>query len=103
MSGISNYKVNYTLWHFNKNNDLLIELLGKLHVTDRQLALIMVWLSESEYKVLEVSRDDTFFETQVLPKLIYFYNEVMIKELVNSRKERSMDLREYNSATNTFI
>lgn len=67
----------------------------------------MVWLGEfqstPQFKVEEVSRDDVFFEREVLPKLTYFYNEVMVKELVDSRKQRNKELREYDPKTNSFI
>lgn len=90
----------------NKKSDWYIELQSELRITRKAYGFIMVWLGEymgePQYRIVEVPRDDEFFETQVKPELEYFYNEVMIKELVHSRKERYMILREYNAQTDSY-
>lgn len=91
----------------NKESDWFIELQSELHITRRARGFIMIWLGEykgePQYRVVEVPRDDSFFETEVKPELIFFYNEVMLQELVNPRKERYMKLREYDAKTDSYI
>lgn len=36
-------------------------------------------------------------------ELIYFYNEGLLKELVDSRYERGVDLRKYDPQKKTFL
>lgn len=48
------------------------------------------YLGTPQYKIVEIPRDDAFFDQQMKMTLTYFYNEVMIKELVDPRKKRRM-------------
>ncbi|KAJ6636213.1 hypothetical protein Bhyg_14801, partial [Pseudolycoriella hygida] len=50
-----------------------------------------------------VKREDKFFDEEMKTVLQYFYNEVMLKELANSSKERDMQLRQYDEETKTFM
>lgn len=90
----------------NQTSSWFIEIQGKLNISGRKFAYLMVWLGEwqgqPQYKIVKLSKDFNFFES-ILPKLTYFYNEVMLKELVNSRKERHMELREYSAEVNSYI
>lgn len=90
----------------NQMSNWFIEIQGKLCVSGRNFAYLMIWLGEwqgeQQYRVVEISRDLTFF-ANILPKLTYFYNEVMLKELVDPRKQRHMELREYDYQTDTFV
>lgn len=87
----------------NEDSDWFVELQGDMHITDRKYAWIMIWLGESNYRVIEVSRKDSFFEQKLKEKLTYFYMEVMIKELVDSRVGRRMELRKYDAEKLSFV
>lgn len=89
----------------NRKSAWYIEIQGELHVTKRKVAYLMIWLGENEnqYQIVQLKRDDKFFDEEVKQKLAYFYNEVMLKELANSRNERGMELRQYDEATKTFL
>lgn len=87
----------------NEKSDWFIELQGQMRVTDRKNAFIMIWLGESNYRVIEVERNDKFFNEKMEDKLTYFYNEVMLKELVDSRVSRHMKLRKYDSEKLSFV
>lgn len=86
----------------NEKSEWFIELQGDMHITGRKRAFIMIWLGESSYRVIEIERNDEFFERKMLEKLTYFFNEVMLKELVDSRLQRHMALRKYNPDTSLF-
>lgn len=91
----------------NKNHEWFIEIQSELHITQRKFGFVMVWLGEfndqTQYRIVEIPKDDAFFEKIIKPKLVYFFENVMVKELVDSRKERRMKLREYDPETRTFI
>lgn len=72
-------------------------------ITNRKYAFIMIWLGESNYRIIEVARNDSFFEEKLKETLTYFYMEVMIKELVDSRVGRQMELRKYDAEKSSFV
>lgn len=96
------------LWKFvsgveiiNKASAWYIEIQGQLHITRKSFAYVVVWI-RSEFRIEKVLRDDDFWETKMKEPLTYFWEQVMIKELVNPRKRRSMPLRAYNPSTEIF-
>lgn len=93
--------------NLNTENEWFIELQSELHITGRKYGFIMIWLGEYEgepqYRIVEIPKDDSFFEREIKNKLVYFYEEVMMKELVDSRMKRHMELREYDSVQKSFI
>lgn len=93
--------------NLNKDNEWFIELQSELHITNRKYGYMMIWLGEykgePQYRIVEIPKDDSFFENFIQNKLVFFYEEVMIKELVDSRKKRHMKLREYDSVQKAFI
>lgn len=87
----------------NKKSEWFLELQGDMRVSGRPNAYLMIWLGEASYRVIEVQRDDDFFLNNMKEKLTFFYNECMLKELVDSRKRRFMKLRTYNASTSSFV
>lgn len=87
----------------NIKSQLYIEVQGQLHIANKSYAYVVVYLGETQYKIEKVARDDNFWTKEMESELVFFFNEAMIKELVNPREERSMELRQYDEATETFI
>lgn len=87
----------------NRKSAWFIEIQGQLHVTMREKAFLMVWLGEENFRVVEIVRDDSFFVEEMREKLSFFFNKVMLKELVDPRKTRSMALRHYNEELQAFM
>lgn len=85
----------------NKTSEWYIEIQGELHVSYRSFAYIIVWV-ESEFRIEKVYRDDDFWFDVMKEKLVYFYENVMLRELVDPRKRRQMKLRAYNPETKAF-
>ncbi|KAG4075381.1 hypothetical protein HA402_009534 [Bradysia odoriphaga] len=73
-------------WELNKQHEWFIELQGDLHITGRNYGNLMVWLGEklgeAQFRIVRIPRDDAFFRDKMKPKLDYFYENVMVKELV---------------------
>lgn len=86
----------------NEKSNWFIEMQGQLRIANREKGLIMVWL-ENEHLLVQIVKDDDFFNREMKEKLSFFYEEVMLKELVNSRRERTMELREYNQELDQFL
>ncbi|KAG4080104.1 hypothetical protein HA402_008175 [Bradysia odoriphaga] len=87
----------------NVNSHWHAEIQGELHVCRKKYAYLMVYLGSSEFKIEKIERDDEYWRTKMEAELVYFYNEAMLKELVDSRDSRDMELREYDEKTETFI
>lgn len=89
----------------NTRSAWYIELQGELHITKRKWAYLLIWLGESQHQhtLVQVKREDAFFEDEIKDKLVFFYNEGMLKELANPRKNREMDLRAFDESSNTFV
>lgn len=86
----------------NLKGSWYVEMQGVLHVTDKKIGFLVVWLGDNEYRIERVLRDDKFWEEKMKQKLLFFYNEAMLKEVVDPRKNRKMELREFDPSTNTF-
>lgn len=87
----------------NQKSAWYLEIQGQLRVTQKKAAMLMIWLGDNQYQVVQLKREDEFFEKEMKAKLTYFYTEVMLKELADSRKERNMELRQYDEPTQTFL
>lgn len=44
-------------------------------------------------KLKKINRDDDFWSKEMKDELLFFFNEAMVKELINSREERNMEQR----------
>lgn len=87
----------------NYDSHWYMQIQGQLHVSGKRFAHLMVYLGPCEYKTETVVRDDDYWKSKMEAELVYFFNEAMLKELVDSRDKRSMELREYDETTKTFI
>lgn len=103
MPKIKFFKKNGSEYVINEKSEWYIELQGEMHVTQRKFAYLVIWLGESNYRIMEVARNETFFKEKILPKLVFFYEECMLKELVDARVGRNMKLRAYDAQTLSFI
>lgn len=67
------------------------------------MAYLVIYLGESVYEILELERNDKFWKNEMEKELIYFYKEALLKELVDPRDDRSMDIRKYDAKEKTFL
>ncbi|XP_072751049.1 uncharacterized protein [Anoplolepis gracilipes] len=66
---------------------------GQLHITQRKYCIFAVW-TPFGLKYTFVERDDRFWESKMLPLLKRFYEDCLIPEIIDSRAERNMSIRE---------
>ncbi|XP_026724773.1 uncharacterized protein LOC113491807 [Trichoplusia ni] len=79
----------------NKNHDWYYQVQGQLHIAKKNICVFAVWTGpEFPLKVVRVEKDDVFWQEQMLPKLIRFYQDCLLPEIIDPRKARSMPLRQ---------
>lgn len=96
------WKISASGRQINVKSHWYMEIQGHLHITRRTLAHLVIYLGEGVYEIIEMERNDEFWKEHMERELIFFYNEAMLKELINPRDDRGMDLRKYNADTETF-
>ncbi|GBP39298.1 hypothetical protein EVAR_20526_1 [Eumeta japonica] len=78
----------------NKSHDWYYQVQGQLHITKKDKCLFAVWTgTEHPLKTALIERDDTFWEMNMKRPLLNFYHNSLLPEIVDSRKLRSMPLR----------
>lgn len=79
----------------NKNHDWYYQVQGQLHITKKNVCIFAVWTGpDFPLKTVRVEKDDSFWQERMLPKLIRFYHECILPEIIYPRKTRSMPLRQ---------
>lgn len=68
----------------------------------RELAYLVVWLG-TEFTVKKIAVDHSFWNDQMKKKFEFFFNEAMLKELADPRRERKMKIRQYDANSKTFV
>jgi len=76
----------------NENHRYFYQVQGQLNITQREYCIFAVWTPHST-KVIKVNRDNAFWTNKMLPFLIRFYNECILPEILDSRHNRHMSIR----------
>ncbi|XP_076656376.1 uncharacterized protein LOC143361021 [Halictus rubicundus] len=77
----------------NKNNCYFYQVQGQLHITQKKYCLFCVWTRKGLIS-LKIYRDDKFWQQEMQSKLSRFYIHCMLPEIVDSRHNMSMAIRE---------
>lgn len=78
----------------NRRHEWFYQVQGQLHITKKNLCLLAVWTGkEFPLKIEKITRDDEFWQNQMQTRLVNYYNECLLPEIVDPRKSRSMPLR----------
>ncbi|XP_066902767.1 uncharacterized protein [Halyomorpha halys] len=76
-----------------ENSDYYFQIQGQLQITGRNTCYFVVWTPKDlHYEIIK--RNDDFWETFMIRKLIFCYKEVILPELLDPRLMRSLDIRE---------
>lgn len=87
----------------NRKSHWYYEIQGQLRITGRRMAYLILYLGESNYEIIEIERNDKFWKEEMEKELVFFYNEGLLKELVDSRYDRGMEVRKYDTGKKTFL
>ncbi|KYM99959.1 hypothetical protein ALC62_09282 [Cyphomyrmex costatus] len=77
----------------NHNHKYFYQIQGQLNITKREYCVFAIWTPRS-MKIVHVNKDNAFWKKKMLPRLICFYYECMLPEIVDSRYNRNMPIRE---------
>lgn len=78
---------------FNENHNWYYQVQGQLHVTGFEFCYFAVW-TYTGIKIEKIDRNDTFWQNKMESKLVDFYMKYLLPEIVDSRYERSMEIRD---------
>ena len=78
----------------NVNHKHYFQVQGQLHTTRRLYCIFVMWTPNQSFKVTVVLRDDKFWNDHMEPKITRFFMECMLPELVDSRYNRNLQIRE---------
>ncbi|GBP32571.1 hypothetical protein EVAR_23983_1 [Eumeta japonica] len=80
---------------YKQNSNWYHQIQGQLHVTRRKRCLFAVWSGENKpLKTTIIEKDDRFWEEKMKDKILSFYTDWLLPEIVDSRRARGMPLRE---------
>lgn len=79
----------------NKQHSWYYQIQGQLHITGKERCLFGLWTGkENTMKVEYIRKDDAFWKQFMESKLIRFYMECLLPELLDSRLMRNMAIKE---------
>ena len=76
----------------NRTHRFFYQVQGQLNITKRNYCIFAIWTPKS-LKIVTVKRDKDFWENKMLPSLTLFYYECMLPEILDSRHNRHMPIR----------
>lgn len=76
----------------NQNHSYFYQIQGQLHITGRNFALFTIWTPRG-IKIERVEKNDGFWNEFIIGKLKSFYMDCMLPEIVDSRRERNLPIR----------
>lgn len=82
-------------YQLKRNHNIYYDIQGQLHICEKETCLFVIWTS-NRYKVFieRVEKDDNFFHEKMENRLISFYNDWLLPELIDPRLKRGMAIRE---------
>lgn len=80
--------------YVNKNSDWFLQAQGQMHICKYSKCLLAVWYGENKLKMEILQKDDQFWNDKMEPKLLSFYYDCLLPELVDPRHTRNMAIRD---------
>lgn len=77
----------------NRNHKYFYQIQGQLNITKCNYCVFVIWTPKS-MKIVHINKDNAFWKKELLPRLIRFYYECMLPEIVDSHYNRNMPIRE---------
>lgn len=76
----------------NQSHRFFYQIQGLLNITQREYCIFVIWTPKS-IKIVRVDVDDAFWKSKMLPFLTRFYYECMLSEILDSRYNKHMPIR----------
>lgn len=79
-----------------RNHNYYYQVQGQLHIIQREYCIFAIW-TPLRLKMEKIERDDAFWKENMEKKLVYFYEECVLSEIIDPRQERSLPIRNPSS------
>lgn len=76
-----------------KSHEYYYQVQGQLNTNNVSLCYFMVW-SPVDYRIIEVQKDEVFWEEKMKNKLVQFYETCLVPEIIDSRLARKMKAKD---------
>nr|XP_034194852.1 uncharacterized protein LOC117611076 [Osmia lignaria]XP_034194853.1 uncharacterized protein LOC117611076 [Osmia lignaria]XP_034194854.1 uncharacterized protein LOC117611076 [Osmia lignaria]XP_034194855.1 uncharacterized protein LOC117611076 [Osmia lignaria]XP_034194856.1 uncharacterized protein LOC117611076 [Osmia lignaria] len=76
----------------NRKHQYFYQVQGQLHITQRKYCIFAIWTPKSIH-MIRVNRDDAFWTNHMEPFVTRFYEGCMLLEILDSRHNRHMPIR----------
>lgn len=76
-----------------ENHKYYSQIQGQLEITNQELCHLLVYNNQEDWKIIIVERSRQYW-AKVFPKLERFWKDCLLPEIVDSRMERSLEIRE---------
>ena len=80
-------------YELNKNHHFYYQVQGQLHITTKSYCIFVMWTPKSMIHV-RVYKDNEFWKKKMQPILLRFYTECLLPEIIDSRHNRNMHIRD---------
>lgn len=77
----------------NKKSDWFIQVQGQMRICDRPKCILAVWYGDNKIKTELIQKDDQFWKDYMEPKLLSFYFDNLLPELVDPRFTKNKPIR----------
>lgn len=77
-----------------QNHPYYYQIQGQLEITDRDYCFFIVWTPKGLLNI-RIPRNAEFFHQNMLQKLLSFYFNSLLKEIIDGRRQRSMPIRDF--------
>ncbi|KYN14507.1 hypothetical protein ALC57_13287, partial [Trachymyrmex cornetzi] len=77
----------------NRSHVYYYQIQGQLHITQRQYCIFALW-TPLGLKTEKIVQDDDFWTENMVNKLVQFYEQCVLPELLDPRQERHMPIRD---------
>ena len=78
--------------NLNKKHIYFYQVQGQLHISKRNYCIFVLWTPKG-IKIEKIERDDAFWDNNMKEKLIKFYYDCLLPELIDPRYPRSLPIR----------
>ncbi|XP_050547414.1 uncharacterized protein LOC126909076 isoform X1 [Daktulosphaira vitifoliae] len=74
-----------------RNSDIFYQIQGELHITKRQYCYLIIWTLKG-IAYCKILQDDKFWNDNMEERLIYFYENIMIPEIINPQFFKNLNI-----------
>ncbi|XP_050679756.1 uncharacterized protein LOC126975765 [Leptidea sinapis] len=78
----------------NQKSDWYFQVQGQLHICKKQQCLFGIWFGDNKIKTEIIEKDEMYWADVMEPKLLKFYYDCLLPELVDPRHKRNKPIHD---------